>query len=74
MLTDKVAKLKELTERAISINKHLLAEEEKFVEALSVQQDVNDLREKHDKIRMLIRKELLYHQAASKVLEKPENH
>jgi hypothetical protein len=74
MLINKVDKLKELTKRAISINKVLLAEEEKFVEALSGQQDVSDLREKHDKIRMLIRKELLYHQVASKVLETNENH
>ena len=74
MLTDKVNKLLELTKRAISVNKDLLAEEEKFVEALNSQQDLNDLREKSHKIHKLLRKELLYHQAATKVLEKAESH
>jgi hypothetical protein len=66
-------KLLELTKRAISINKDLLAEEEKFVEALSEHRDIKDLKEKSDKISLLIRKEVLYHQVATKVLEKTVN-
>jgi hypothetical protein len=66
-------KLLELTKRAISVNKDLLAEEEKFAEALSEHRDIKDLKEKSDKISLLIRKEVLYQQVTTKVLEKTVN-
>ena len=66
-------KLLELTKRAISVNKDLLAEEERFAEALSEHQNIEDLREKSNKISLLIRKEVLYLQVVARVLEKTDN-
>ncbi len=66
-------KLLELTKRAISVNKDLLAEEEKFAEALSEHRDIEDLKEKSKRISLLIRKEVLYQQVTAKILEKAVN-
>lgn len=66
----KINKLVDLTQRAISINENLLAEERKFVEALSERKDIDYLKASSDTIHLLMRKESLFNQAAKMVLEK----
>lgn len=70
MEEQKINKLVDLTKRAISINENLLAEEKKFVEALTEPKDIDYLKASSDTILLLIRKESLFNQAAKMVLEK----
>ncbi|MCW3109095.1 MAG: hypothetical protein JWQ09_3601 [Segetibacter sp.] len=67
----KLNKLKELTKRAVSINEELLDEEKKFIDALSDYSDVTCLKDSSNKINLLMRKEVLYNQAARMLLNKP---
>lgn len=66
----KLDKLRELTKRAVSINTALLDEERKFIDSLSLRSDITRLRDSNNKIMLLMRKEVLFNQAAQKLLHK----
>ncbi|GEO11541.1 hypothetical protein SAE01_40370 [Segetibacter aerophilus] len=63
-------KLIELTRIAIDINKELLANEKKFVEAVSSNQSRSYLKDLNEKIHWLCRKERLYLGAVKSLLNR----
>ena len=65
---DKLDRLKELTSRAISVNRKLLSEEERFVEAVSGRQETEVIKAINDEIVELNRTETLYIQAVTNIL------
>jgi hypothetical protein len=62
-------KLIELTERALTINEELLADEKKFIKAVSSGEDLSSIKELNEKLNQLCRKEHMY-LAATKSLIK----
>ena len=55
-----VSKLVELTSRAVSINRELLYEEEKFIDFLQTEVEKKELEAFHNRIINLARKERLF--------------
>jgi hypothetical protein len=64
----KLNRIKELTRRAASINAKLLKEEKRFIDALAHNSDTAFLSASSNKLHLLLRKEVLYIQAAQNLL------